>query len=373
MRSVNFVSDFLGCGYYRFLWPAQAVNTSDTTVVTDGIECTKSMIVDPQVFYRGMKAIRLQRCSNETTLLFIRDFLTKISKKQKTQLIVDHDDWLFDIPEYNQARYGFNRDVLMRAAQIIKNVSYNTVSTSYLKKMMVKHLGADENKIMVSPNRLPRHLFGYNDAIIENRRKNFKRKPKILWSGSKTHIDIYNKTGYRDDIEDLRPLMAKLGNKVSWVFMGSSEKGSEKANLPKGLDIEYIPWCTILNYPRILANLDVDMAIITLQDNDFNRSKSNIKLLEFAACGIPTVFTDVEPYKFAPCKYDPKNVDHLEDQVKRIIKDKKYRSNVVDSQLSFVNDNGFWTDDPKAINEYINIADGNIKEFIKIKANEDIV
>lgn len=373
MRTVNFVSDFLGCGYYRMIWPATAVNTHmDINTRKNAIEICNSMIADYAFFYKDMKSVRLQRSYSTSHLTFIKGHLAPMARANGVQVIVDHDDWLFDIPEYNQARFGFTRDNLKRAAEIVKNVSYVTVSTTYLKKMMVEKIGVHDGQILVTPNRLPRYLFGFND-IEARKKKPLSKKPRILWSGSKTHIDVLNKADYKDDIEDIRGLMERLGKKVTWVFMGMSKAGSKKANLPKNINAEYVPWTDINSYPRVLANLDVDMAIISLKDNDFNRSKSNIKLLEFGACGIPTVFTDVEPYKHAPCRYSAGDVDELQAKAEHIMKDKSYRNMVIDEQKMFVDDNGFWTDDDEAIAEYLAIANGDIARLIDRKANEDIV
>jgi glycosyltransferase involved in cell wall biosynthesis len=36
--------------------------------------------------------------------------------------------------------------------------------------------------------------------------------------------------------------------------------------------------------------------MVPLADNNFNRSKSNIKFLEYSVCGFPAVYSDVGPY-----------------------------------------------------------------------------
>ena len=40
----------------------------------------------------------------------------------------------------------------------------------------------------------------------------------------------------------------------------------------------------------------IDIAIVPLENNHFNRCKSNIKWLEYSACGIPGVYSDILPY-----------------------------------------------------------------------------
>ena len=36
--------------------------------------------------------------------------------------------------------------------------------------------------------------------------------------------------------------------------------------------------------------------LVPLDDNDFNRCKSNIKWLEYSSCGIPAIYSNLTPY-----------------------------------------------------------------------------
>jgi hypothetical protein len=42
-------------------------------------------------------------------------------------------------------------------------------------------------------------------------------------------------------------------------------------------------------YPQKLASLDLDLAIAPLENNQFNDCKSNLRLLEYGACGYPVI------------------------------------------------------------------------------------
>lgn len=50
-------------------------------------------------------------------------------------------------------------------------------------------------------------------------------------------------------------------------------------------------------YPAKLAGLNLDLALAPLEDNLFNQCKSNLRLLEYGACGFPVVCSDVRPYQ----------------------------------------------------------------------------
>ena len=49
--------------------------------------------------------------------------------------------------------------------------------------------------------------------------------------------------------------------------------------------------------PKKLANLDLDLALAPLESHIFNDCKSNLKLLEYGACGYPVVCSDVAAYR----------------------------------------------------------------------------
>ena len=61
---------------------------------------------------------------------------------------------------------------------------------------------------------------------------------------------------------------------------------------------EYHPGVAIKDYPAKLASLNSDLALAPVEDNQFNRCKSNLRLLEYGACGFPVICSDVECYHY---------------------------------------------------------------------------
>jgi hypothetical protein len=47
----------------------------------------------------------------------------------------------------------------------------------------------------------------------------------------------------------------------------------------------------------MLASLNLDLAIAPVEDNLFNACKSNLRLLEYGACGFPVICSDVRCYQ----------------------------------------------------------------------------
>jgi hypothetical protein len=54
-----------------------------------------------------------------------------------------------------------------------------------------------------------------------------------------------------------------------------------------------------MSYPMFMKNLEADIGIAPLEINEFNACKSDLKMLEYCLCGIPAVYTKIEPYKHA--------------------------------------------------------------------------
>ena len=86
-------------------------------------------------------------------------------------------------------------------------------------------------------------------------------------------------------------VVRELADEVEWVFMGMCPEPLQPYvhEFHPGVDIEV--------YPRALARLNLDLALAPLEDNRFNACKSNLRLLEYGACAIPVVCTDIEAYR----------------------------------------------------------------------------
>ncbi len=147
--------------------------------------------------------------------------------------------------------------------------------------------------IRVAVNRLNPLQWG---ALTSARRQG--RKPRVGWAGGNSHDG---------DLAILRPLAEALGDEVEWVFMGMK---------PAQLSCEFHRGVPFDWYPQKLASLSLDLALVPLEMNLFNECKSNLRLLELGACGIPVICSDIEPYRGALPVTRVKN--HFSDWIKAI-------------------------------------------------------
>ena len=109
---------------------------------------------------------------------------------------------------------------------------------------------------------------------------------KILWAGSPSHSG---------DLEVAIPALGRFARAhpdVRIVFFGQTVKDDR---IPAG-QVETVDWCEFEEYAFRLASVDADVAIAPLAPIDFNKGKSNLRILQNWATGYPTVASDFGPY-----------------------------------------------------------------------------
>ena len=84
-------------------------------------------------------------------------------------------------------------------------------------------------------------------------------------------------------------------NDLTWVMPVNQSKVIMDRLTPYA-KVENRQMVAIRDYPTSVQKMDLDLVVVPLQKNDFNDSKSNIKLVECAALGIPTLVSDSFAY-----------------------------------------------------------------------------
>jgi GT2 family glycosyltransferase len=105
---------------------------------------------------------------------------------------------------------------------------------------------------------------------------------RVGWVGAGQH---------HGDLDVIESVVRELASRVDWIFMGMC------TDEIKPLLKEFHGFVSIGDYPKKMSELDLDIAIAPLEDNKFNRCKSNLRLLEYGAMGWPVVCSDVYPYQ----------------------------------------------------------------------------
>lgn len=322
-RIVNFNADQSGCGFWRMIWPAEALMSYQKAVVNTKFQ----MILDPN-FYRGINAIKLQRQCTEIQYQFVK-FLREVSNKYKSEtgtgfkLLWEVDDLVCpsaDIPDYNKCKESFTSPkILDTVKRIVHLCDEMTVVSPRMAEHYRHHLSYDN--ISVVPNYVPKgwgdRYFNYNDKIANFSKRS---KPRVGYSGSATHFDIDNRAGQRDDFWHVIDSIKATVDEFDYVFLGGFPLHLKPLVLQG--KIKFVPWTNLNDYPSLLNSLDLDVMIAPLARNSFTESKSNIKMLESSMLGSPCICQDIRCYDDALFKFN--TGPEMIDQIKSVIKDYPY-------------------------------------------------
>lgn len=288
----HFICDTGGVGYIRGFFPSIVVSSQrhNNTEFFGSVGCN---FIDDIRFYADKFFIKFQRSATKDQLMFLRALKEKRNQlKMKFKILYDIDDHLFEIPKWNQAYqyYEANKEF---CEQIIREVDGVVTSMPFLKNEMEYY----NPNVSIVKNYMLKSMWG---NFTERKEEN--KKPRILYPCSGNHFahqHTYEKNG-GDIKETLLNFISKTTDKYDWVFVGAFPL--ELKDKIQNKEIEFHKWQDIFSYPMFLNNLKCDIGIAPLEVNKFNRSKSDIKLLEYSALKIPGIYTNIEPYFRAKMK-----------------------------------------------------------------------
>jgi hypothetical protein len=235
-------------------------------------------------------------------------------------MIYEVDDIVFkdDIPDYNRCKEPFcDKAISESIVDIMKTMDEITVTCNFMKEYYKEKIGTD--RVTVIPNYAPKFWLDrfYNIEKIKNNFEKNKKRPRILYAGSGTHIDVMNKTNGKDDFGHVLESIIKARKKFKFVFKGCYPI-SLKPFIDSG-EMEYVEWSPLFDLPKGVYDINCNAVYAPLADNTFNKSKSNIKMIESGALGLPGVFQDLCTYESADLKF--KSGDDLINQLEYLTSD----------------------------------------------------
>lgn len=212
-------------------------------------------------------------------------------RHKECALIVELDDFLLntDISWTSHREYNPRSEALMK---LIRAASLLVVSTEELKKRL-----ADlTDRIIVSPNGLSERLWfppleengDGSDLDVAVARK-WRDERRVIYMGSFTHADDLKLL--TDAVAEVRATYPNLRFFTAGITK-SPEAWYESVQIPNGNYPQFVQWF------RRIARL-MDFGVAPLNDTEFNRCKSTIKLLEYSGAGLPVLASDVTPYREA--------------------------------------------------------------------------
>ncbi|MCY9847738.1 glycosyltransferase [Pectobacterium jejuense] len=143
-------------------------------------------------------------------------------------------------------------------------------------EIMAERYSKTHHDVKVLPTFLPMEWGNIN--LSENRQK-------------KLRVGCITVDLKEEDLELIYEVIRDFSNEVTWVFLGYCPP-QLKASVH-----ELHRYQGLAQYPQQLASLNLDIAVAPLADNIFNRWRSNTRLLELGACGIPVICSNISSYQ----------------------------------------------------------------------------
>jgi len=322
IRCLNFYADYSGCGHWRMMWPENMLKANQSVNISGG-----TVMIGDANFYQGVETIRIQRQATDSQKKFM-GFLNEIQNQQekhnqkRMNIIYEIDDIIFieDIPHYNKFRTAFDSPEVRQTSMDIMNMADEmTVTNQFMKDYFTDKTG--HKNITVVPNFVPKFWMDrfYNKTDISMNYEKNSKKPRILYCGSGAHFDVDSRVKHVDDFHHVNDVIRKTVNKFQWVFFGGFPLPLK--DLIVSGKIEFHGWKSLMEYPYKIKELAPQLIYAPLQDNNFNKAKSDLKFIEGCCIGIPTICQDIVTYSNAFYKF--KTGDELIDQINYLLKDRK--------------------------------------------------
>lgn len=312
-RSINYLADYSGCGFWRMIWPEHLLNAYSKAVV----HSTTMMVLDER-YYANTFTVRVQRQATEQQMQFIQ-LLKDFQRIHKFKIVYEIDDIVFheDIPDYNKFKAAFVDPVIRKSAMSIMSMVDEITCPNKFMQQYYKHKTGNNN-VTVIPNYPPKFWMGnfYDPVKIEKNYAKNRKKPRILYAASGAHFDVENRCNQKDDFYHVNEVIAKTVDKFQWVFIGAFPLSLR--NLVAAGKIEFHEWSSLYDYPHLIDKLNCQMAIAPLADNTFNKAKSDLKHVEACCYGLPIACQDLCTYENAPIRF--KTGDEMIDQITKTVK-----------------------------------------------------
>lgn len=190
--------------------------------------------------------------------------------RHQKPFLMEIDDYVADIPvgneAYNQYRPGSARFHV--AIEQLRQSDGVIVSTPYLGDLYKAY----NEKIFVMPNSIQFSEW----RGLESKKHS---RLRIGWIGGGTHAA---------DLEMVAPVIREVTRKYEdvWFYCIHGVPDVYK-KMPNVYWTKR--WAPINLYPKFMSSFKFDIGIAPLEDNNFNRAKSNLRWLEYSALKIPCV------------------------------------------------------------------------------------
>ena len=283
MNVVVYPADLGGCGYYRLIWPTKQLQT-DGHAGIKLVHPKHAKAISGETDDSG-KLVKVSMPKDADVIVFQRvssSYIVdaiKLLRQHHVAVVVDMDDdmnaidqrnpaWTALHPKSTGANAEYNWENARRACEA---ATFVTVSTDALLKRYAPH-----GRGMVLRNMIP-ELFTHMEHIDSD---------VIGWAGA-----LFS---HPDDPQVVGPAMGRL-QREGYPFKIVGAPHGTKAAFQLDRDAETTGPLPVEQWPVEVGKLGIGIA--PLNDTRFNEAKSWLKMLEYAALGVPCIGSPRAEYR----------------------------------------------------------------------------
>lgn len=325
-----------GCGYYRCQQPAEFMTARgfvDAKAVLSKPSTDDLMAADLVILQEtgSINASNIGRFCIAHNIPFLAEF----------------DDFIHHVSPHNLGGYGaWNPSTLfVHRAMELARASYGiTVSTPQLAREYFPY----NPTVYVIPNYLDKDVWDLPVIKLKD------GKTRIGWMGGNAHADdlkmiskVIERLTKEYDGKVIFETMGMTAQELHGVFSIQHTPETSCEHCGHQGVLHHLPGDTQQNYPAIVASRAWDIALAPVVNNSFGNAKSDLKLKEYAAAGIPMVASRIAPYveaQKAGC--DVLLADTYEEwytAIKALIEDPLKRDDIARRNREWVS--GYWIQD----------------------------
>jgi hypothetical protein len=262
LKIFGWASGHNGCGQYRIGLPMwcleRAGNDARAFTVFEGDPPDDLDILVGQLIWDEERTEFWQACARREDRSF--------------GMVFELDDDIWTVHHTNEGALGYRDPELQRRFEAnIRVADAVTVTTNHLAEIVSKL----NPNVHVLPNCVDIALLSYQKPATE--------RLTLGWAGGSSHFQDF------DAVKSGLKTFLRQNPQVDMHFIGMNY--GEIVGRP---DARFTGWS--VNLVDYLSKLDFDIGIAPLAYHRFNRSKSDLKFLEYSSLGIPVVASDFGPY-----------------------------------------------------------------------------
>lgn len=359
---LSFASDASGCGHIRNIQIFSYLNAIFGKSGQLHPAILPFFVFQPEVLIYT-RSIFFQRMMNPQQVQIVKKY-KELQPQFRYKMVYDIDDFIFkgteegeDIPDYNFGKKGITDEIRKSAVEIMNMMDTVCVSTEFLGKYLKEKAGVT-TEIKVVPNTVPMYFFGpeTRKPITEK-----IKKPRVVWTGSPTHYN--DKERLKGDMDNAWcdwVIKSVKDNKIDFLLMGAHKIPFFFEELEGLENFKIVKWVNSYQYILTLMSFKPDIGIAPLVNNFFNRSKSDLKNIEFSAAGcvsIGTTFSDgsSSPYDNNIIKTpDNITVEGIDKIINEVTEPENF-NDIIQRQYKYLRDNNRYLESQGFINYFCSI------------------